>query len=224
MKIFTILRNYRVILTFIIIQKFVKKKVYVVWKGRTPGIYNTWEECKQHVEGFAEAKYMGFESHEKAMQAFTKSFEHFITKKTSQQHTDTTSHPIILESISVDAACNVNTGIMEYKGVFTKTRKVLFHKGPFEGASNNIGEFLAIVHAMSYMQKHGIYYPIYTDSHTAMTWVRKKEIRTKVKMSDQIAQLNVKAISWLHENKTEFTILKWHTNMWGEIYADFGRK
>ncbi len=202
-----------------------KKKVYVVWKGVKPGVYDTWEECKQQIDGFADAKYMRFESYEKAVQAFNEPYYNYINQKnTSQQSFHSDMQSIVFDSISVDAACSVGIGVMEYRGVHTKTKKVLFHKGPFGGASNNIGEFLAIVHAMAYMQKNGLNYPIYTDSHTAVTWVKKKEIRTKIETSPQIADMLERALIWLKDNKPEYIILKWRTDLWGEIYADFGRK
>ncbi len=37
-----------------------KKKVYAVRKGRTPGIYMTWDDCKAQVDGFAGAEYKSF--------------------------------------------------------------------------------------------------------------------------------------------------------------------
>lgn len=34
-----------------------KQKFYVVWRGRKPGVYDNWDDCKQQVEGFGEAAY-----------------------------------------------------------------------------------------------------------------------------------------------------------------------
>lgn len=42
---------------------------------------------------------------------------------------------------------------MEYRGVDTKTRKQIFIQGPFEEGTNNIGEFLAIVHGLALLKK-----------------------------------------------------------------------
>lgn len=36
------------------------KKVYAVRKGKTPGIYHTWEQCKDQVHGFPNAEFKGF--------------------------------------------------------------------------------------------------------------------------------------------------------------------
>lgn len=37
-------------------------KLYAVLKGRTPGIYNTWSECQQQVNGYSGAIYKSFTS------------------------------------------------------------------------------------------------------------------------------------------------------------------
>ena len=133
-----------------------------------------------------------------------------------------------MESLSVDAACSKNPGIMEYQGVATKTGEVIFHKGPFAEGTNNIGEFLALVHALAHLKKSGMTnVPIYTDSKTAQAWVRNKQVRTTLKKSSQNEILFVlmqRAVAWLKSNQYENKILKWNTEKWGEIPADFGRK
>ena len=37
-----------------------KKKIYAVRKGRTPGLYLTWDDCKAQVDGFGGAEYKSF--------------------------------------------------------------------------------------------------------------------------------------------------------------------
>lgn len=39
-----------------------KKKVYAVHKGHVPGVYMTWDECKEQVTGFPGAKFKSFAS------------------------------------------------------------------------------------------------------------------------------------------------------------------
>ena len=133
----------------------------------------------------------------------------------------------IAESYSVDASCIGNPGIMEYRGVHTTTREGLFHQGPFENGTNNIGEFLAIVHALVLFKKRDWKCPIYTDSKTAMKWVKTKKCKTKLlndEKNDTIFELIVRAEDWLKNNAYETQILKWETEAWGEIPADYGRK
>ena len=133
----------------------------------------------------------------------------------------------LANSLAVDAACNSQTGQMEYQGVYTETRQRLFHQGPYPDGSNNIGEFLAIVHALAWCKKHRVDLPVYTDSKTAMAWIRQKKANTKVIPSAHnkvLFDLISRAETWLKENTWKNRLLKWNTAAWGEIPADFGRK
>jgi ribonuclease HI len=200
-----------------------KNNFYVVWVGHKTGVFNSWDECKEYVQGFKDARYMGFETQEKADTAFKEGYE--LHKKLAKKPQKLISSDVPLKrAVCVDAACSVEKQIMEYRGVFFETNKVLFHRGPYDGGSNNIGEFLAIVHAMAYMKKNKIFYPIYTDSMTALSWIDKKNVNTKIQPGEQVKVLIEKAVEWLQKNTTQYTILKWNTASWGEIPADFGRK
>lgn len=129
-----------------------KNKYYVVWKGNQPGIYNSWDECQMQIKGFKGAVYKAFESLTEAQNAFQ---NQPIFKKATKENKVKEHSQIIWESISVDAACSGNPGLMEYRGVNTKTKEQIFHQGPFLIGTNNIGEFLAIVHALALCQKKG---------------------------------------------------------------------
>jgi ribonuclease HI len=207
-------------------------KYYVVWEGKTTGIFSSWDECKPHVLGVAGAKYKSFSSKEEADRAYQEGW----TKYYGTAEKDRTPEPMsvdstnnatyIKESICVDAACSGNPGEMEYKGVYTKTGKVLFHFGPALG-TNNIGEFLAIVHGLAFLKQHGKDWPIYSDSQTAIKWVKTKKVNTSLirnKETERVWQLIERAEQWLKHNDYNNPILKWETNLWGEIKADFGRK
>jgi len=207
-----------------------KKKFYVVWNGKKPGIYTSWNECQKQIKGFPTAKFKGFLTKEIAEQAFQnpdKFHGKTIHESTlSKAQLDAIGKPI-LESISVDGAGNNKTGDVEYQGVFTMTKTLLFHQGPFKGGTNNIVEFLALVHALAYCKKNKIVYPIYSDSRTAISWVRKKKANTQVNITEnniEIISLIRRAENWLQNNTYTNKILKWETKAWGEIPADFGRK
>ena len=132
----------------------------------------------------------------------------------------------VKEALAVDAACSGNPGPMEYRGVHLPSGRQVFHFGPIQG-TNNIGEFLAIVHALALMKQKGIRMTIYSDSHTAQTWVRNRKAKTTLKRTDKTAQaldLVARAEKWLRENSVDMPIEKWNTEEWGEIPADFGRK
>lgn len=130
-------------------------------------------------------------------------------------------------SIAVDAACSGNPGPMEYRGVDIDTGAQLFHVGPMHG-TNNIGEFLAIVHGLAWLQQQGRWGPIYSDSTIAIGWVGRAAAKTTLPRNaatEQAWQLLARAQQWLrHAPYREVEIRKWPTRRWGEIPADFGRK
>ncbi len=205
-----------------------KKKYYVVWRGFKPGIYNTWEDCKKQVIGFDGAQYKSFKDKIEAEQAFNKSYQEIAELKGKKILQELTmEEKPILNSLSVDAACKGNPGTLEFRGVFTDTGTELFRRGPYEMGTVNIGEFLAIILALAWMKKNKLSYPIYSDSRTAISWVEKKYINTKLERSKQNEELfraMENGLAWLKANPVTVPILKWKTDIWGEIPADYGRK
>lgn len=205
-----------------------KQKYYVVWQGVVPGIYTSWDECKAQVSGFENARYKSFESREEAEKAFGENpWKHLNTKKTKNTTDIVSAGQIIRESLAVDAACSGNPGKMEYRGVWVSDNLEMFRVGPFEQGTNNIGEFLAIVHALALLNKADKIYPIYSDSVNAIKWIEKKKCNTKLERTEKnerIFELIERAEKWLRENTYSNPIIKWETESWGEIPADFGRK
>lgn len=208
-----------------------RNNFYVVWIGKTPGIYNNWEKCKKQVDGIEGAKYKGFPTEELAKAAFHDNFEKYIYKDLNAPKKIVCSNPMIGEpiqdSICVDAACKGNPGILEYRGVDTKSGVELFRQGPFPEGTVNIGEFLAVVHALAYLKQRNSDWPVYSDSRTAIAWIKKRAINTKLKpeaRSQKLFDIVDRALNWLHENSWKNKIIKWETEYWGEIPADFGRK
>lgn len=206
-----------------------KQKFYVVWEGRKPGIYLSWDECKAQVDGLAGAKYKSFEKKEEAEQAFKSDYWKFVTKSAPAAKTTVKkSGTFIRESVAVDAACSGNPGDMEYRGVWVPDGRELFQIGPMKDGTNNIGEFLAIVHALAMLKQQGKPdLPIYSDSKIAQGWVKKGHCNTKLENTGRnkpIFELIQRAENWLAVNKITNPILKWETDIWGEIPADFGRK
>ncbi len=207
-----------------------KQKFYVVWEGHKPGVYKTWDDCKKQVDGFPQAKYKSFESAAEADAALKGSYWKFV-KKTDARTTPgakVSQSAIIRESVAVDAACSGNPGPMEYRGVWAADGRELFHMGPLHDGTNNIGEFLAIVHALAMLKAQNMpKMVIYSDSKIAQGWVKKGKCNTKLeatKRNGQIFELINRAEQWLAVNKVTNPIIKWETEDWGEIPADFGRK
>ena len=125
-----------------------KNKFYVVWVGNKTGVFESWVECQLAVKNYKGSKYKSFTDKNKAEKAFLEGYEVYYNKKNYSNDND--SIPTN-DAICVDAASSGNPGIMEYQGVEMLTKKVLFKKGPYKNATNNIGEFLALVHDMSNM-------------------------------------------------------------------------
>ncbi|QLG45480.1 ribonuclease H1 domain-containing protein [Costertonia aggregata] len=208
-----------------------KEKFYTVWKGKRPGIYTTWNDCKAAISGYRGAQYKSFSTFDAAKKAYNGNYDDFKGKK--KVGSELTQEQLLkigrpnYHSISVDAASSGNPGIMEYQGVDTKTGKKLFKQGPFEEGTNNIGEFLAIVHGLAFLKEQKSDRIIYTDSRTAMSWVRKRTCNTKLKETSKnrvLFDLIRRALQWLKSNTYDTPIVKWETKAWGEIPADFGRK
>lgn len=208
-----------------------KQKFYVVWEGSTPGIYDTWTDCQLQIKGYNGAKYKSFDTLEEAQKAFSSSPYTYIGKaaasqKTKKAETGVLPAAVIDNSLAVDAACSGNPGAMEYRGVHVASRQEIFHFGPVYG-TNNIGEFLAIVHGLALLKQKGFDMPIYSDSVNAIKWVQQKKCKTKLPReakTEELFLLIERAEKWLRENTYSTRILKWETQQWGEIPADFGRK
>lgn len=207
-----------------------KKKYYAVWKGHHPGIFESWDDCKAQIKDFKGAQYKAFGSFDAAKKALKGNYKDYIGTSAKSELSDEQLKKIgqpNYHSISVDAASSGNPGIMEYRGVETKTKKLLFKQGPFIEGTNNIGEFLALVHGLALLKKKKSDKIIYTDSKTAISWVKKKACNSKLKASPKnqtLFDLVKRAEDWLKENEFSTVIVKWETKAWGEIPADFGRK
>ncbi|ARV15806.1 ribonuclease H1 domain-containing protein [Polaribacter sp. SA4-12] len=209
-----------------------KKKFYVVWNGRKKGVFTSWKVCKKQIDGFDGAQYKSFADLEEAEKASKGKYEDYIgknSKKPTLSSAEKASYGAPnLESISVDAACSGNPGKMEYRGVLTHNKQQIFIKGPFKKGTNNIGEFLALVHGIALLKsKNKEDIPIYSDSKIAMSWVKQKRCKTNMHFdasNRDLLELIKRAEKWLKENTYKNPILKWETKAWGEIPADFGRK
>jgi ribonuclease HI len=137
----------------------------------------------------------------------------------------------------VDGATEGNPGMSEYRGIDLESGKVVFHQ-KIGVATNNITEFLAVVHALAEAKKRGIKIQIYTDSVTALSWVKNKNCNSSLKTGryTQVAiDMQKRAENYLKSIDLDLSesdvikhngieILKWFTQSWGEIPADFGRK
>ena len=164
-----------------------KEKFYVVWSGVNPGIYTSWTDCQLQIKGYEGAKYKSFETREEAEKAFESSPYEYIKRSSPgapAQKKDVNAplpSSVVENSLAVDAACSGNPGAMEYRGVHVASRQEIFHFGPVYG-TNNIGEFLAIVHGLALLKQKGFDMPIYSDSVNAISWIKQKKCKTKLNL------------------------------------------
>ena len=230
-------------LTIQILNMKYAKRYYVVWKGRHPGIYDNLDDAMEQVDDFPGALFKSYASAEEAAQAYRSASRRNdrdeiskLIASAAEKNIPKAGQPdyfqfpeIDLNGWAVDASCQGNPGRMEYRGVELMTGRELFRVGPFQKSTNNIGEFLAIVHALAMMKQSGENHTIYSDSVTGMAWVRDRKVKTQLKRTpeneDSFRMLE-RALVWLNTNSAQHRpkILKWQTERWGEIPADFGRK
>ncbi|MEK3902040.1 ribonuclease H [Paenibacillus sp. FSL R7-0179] len=219
-----------------------KQKYYVVWEGKKPGVYTTWAECQAQTDHYTGAKYKSYESKAAAETAFKAGWKgNWGTGSAASGASGTsksgkswsrsagveTSEEIDYDSISVDVGTRGNPGPVEYKGVDTQNGDVIFSCGPIRKGTNNLGEFLAIVHALAHLKQEGSSKTVYSDSVNAMKWVKQKKVATTLPRdasTEEIWQLIDRAESWLRNHTYDNKVLKWQTKSWGEIKADYGRK
>lgn len=210
------------------------RKFYVVWKGFSPGIYDSWEECKLQITGFPGAEYKSFTSQDAATKAFRGDYEEDkkLLKSIASHRNEIINYAaipeIIKDSIAVDGACSKNPGPMEYRGVDVMTGAEIFHVGPLADGTNNVAEYLALVHALAFLHNTGnTHTAVYSDSRTALSWLNNRGHKSKLQptaANSKIFMMLERANQWLKTHHTYNRVLKWDTDRWGEIPADFNRK
>mgnify|MGYP002298656746 CR=1 FL=1 len=212
-----------------------------MWSGLQPGIYTSWDDCRKQVHGIQGAQYKSYDTKKEAQAAFEAAPPTYKKQSAGRLHKDLPPNPpaarhdtvlplppeVRARALAVDASCSGNPGAMEYRGVCLTTGREVFHYGPVYG-TNNIGEFLAIVHGLALIQQQGLTdMTLYSDSRNALLWTRKKKCKTtlaRTARTEALFGLIDRAEQWLKNNKWDTSLIKWDTERWGEIPADFGRK
>lgn len=205
-----------------------QSKWYVVWRGYEPGVYDSWADCQRQVVGYKGARFKSFPTQTAALRAYEDGAEGYARLHGSSIQGGEGAECPELSALSVDAACAGNPGVMEYRGVWVGSKEQYFHSGPYPKGTNNIGEFLAIVHALALLHRLGMHSTIiYSDSVTAIGWVAKKRCKTLLQRdasTEELLDRVSRAEQWLNTHTYSNPIRKWDTDQWGEIPADFGRK
>lgn len=211
------------------------KKYYVVWAGHDTGVFDSWEECQLQTEGFPGARFKGFSTREAAIEAYRRDSRDSdialidaIASRPAVSINYSAIPGINIRSIAVDAACSRNPGPVEYRGIDMESGREIFHVGPLAGGTNNLGEFLGIIHALALIEREGrAGVVVYSDSRTAMAWVRDRRVKTTLTATAENAYIRglvARGEAWLQAHPMHAPVVKWDTRQWGEIPADFGRK
>lgn len=206
-----------------------KSKFYTVRNGRVPGVYTSWDACKEQTDGYPGAEFKSFGTKALAEAALLNGWAETSAPTVSAPKAapKTLQVGFIKNSLSVDAACSGNPGPMEYQCVNTADDSPVFTSVLYPVGTNNIGEFLAVVDALKYLNEIGSDIPVYTDSVSAIAWVRNRRLKTTLvrePKTESLFQAIDAAIDWLNSNTYPNPVLKWQTESWGESKADFGRK
>lgn len=171
-----------------------------------PGVYASWTECRLQIQGYKGAIYKSFDTEEEAAQAFATPAHVYLQRHRTSAPKEPSAKQLPenfdLNCLAVDAACSGNPGPMEYRGVYLLTGQEIFHFGPVYG-TNNIGEFLAIVHGLALLKQKQLDMPLYSDSRNALLWVKQKKCKTKLERNaktETLFQLIERAEKWLKEN------------------------
>lgn len=213
-----------------------KQKWYVAWHDGVATICETWPDCQALIQGVHGAHCKSFATREEAIRAYRGDgeadrqviFAIARAKPRGGQVNYAAIPEIYPGSVAVDGACAGNPGMMEYRGVDVFSGRELFHVGPWADGTNNVAEFLAIVHALAWLNQQGkTHTAIYSDSRNALNWVKNKKCKTQLThtgRNDKIFDVIARAEHWLMTHTYSNFLIKWQTDKWGEIPADFGRK
>ena len=219
-------------------------KFYVVWVGQDPGVYDNWDDCQLQTKNYPGARFKAFKTREEAVEAYRGDpAEQLGLMKAIAGHRKAMGEPAVpardyrtipgvrLDAIACDGACAGNPGRMEYRAVRLADGAEVFHVGAKNilTGTNNIAEYLAIIHLAALLAKNGDFTtPIYTDSRNTLAWLRRGHSKTSLEATPRTTptlELLARADAWLAANgPIKNPILKWPTELWGEIPADFGRK
>lgn len=192
-------------------------KYYGVKKGRTPGIYTSWEECKKQVDKYHCAQYKSFASKKEA--------EEYMGFSGTNVSTTTDSTYIVAYT---DGACSGNgtEGARAGIGVYFPNDEYPNISAPFdrERPSNQRAEVLAIIQTMR-ATVHGDI-EILTDSMytiNAMTdwifsWLKNNWNGDKVVNRDLLEELYLLIKN--RKGKVKFTHVDGHAGIPGNEMAD----
>ncbi|MDX9917236.1 MAG: ribonuclease H family protein [Gudongella sp.] len=128
------------------------KKYYAVRLGRKPGVYETWEECKNQVHGYPGSVYKSFLSKDEAL-AYVKNSRNFI-EKTPDNFSEGEAFAY------VDGSYDAETGTYSYGIVILTLNEKITMSGretdrDMARMRNVAGELKGAMEAMSWAVENG---------------------------------------------------------------------
>lgn len=200
------------------------------WKG----VYYTWEDCQKALSDCKNGhSFASFKTVQEAQEALRcGSLRAYKEKAASRKiwlEPTSTGEKVVLPCLVVDAACSGAPGPTEYRGVVLPDGHEAFRHGPYKNGTNNIGEYLAIVTGLRWLESNSLAFPLYSDSACAIGWVKTHGTCNShcEAIGPELKQLIERAESWMRgptKDKMLQRVRKWKTDELGEIPADFGRK
>lgn len=129
-------------------------KYYVVRKGKAPGIYRSWEECKAQVHGFSGAEYKSFKT-----EAEAKDYMGDSTGQKTEDQTVKDDTPVV--EIYVDGSYHSGTNEFSYGMIILQNGEELKHAEKYKdkelAAMHNVaGEIKGAEAAMRYAVEHSL--------------------------------------------------------------------
>ncbi|MDO5028660.1 MAG: ribonuclease H family protein [Bacillota bacterium] len=129
-------------------------KYYAVKVGRKPGIYSTWDECRDQVEGYSNAQYKKFTDKDQALEFIGQ--EKTTKEKEGQEETKLGEKTLIAY---VDGSFDIEDGSYSYGAVLIDGEDIKefskrFPKDQYSDHRNVIGEIRGAAFAMTYGVKN----------------------------------------------------------------------
>lgn len=160
------------------------KKFYVVWQGRTPGIYTDWNSCKAQVDKFAGAKYKSFPTQAAAEQAFggKASYSNSNSKSTSKSSTSVKKKPAA-NGIKTYTASEINAMDIDVK---------MFTDGGCEPNPGQAGSGMAVYRNNQVSELwYGLYNPMGTNNTAELNALHQALImaETEIQLGHSVAIL-----------------------------------
>ncbi|CAF1044314.1 unnamed protein product [Rotaria sordida] len=210
---------------------------YVVRQGKIPGIYNTWNECKEQIDRFSGAEYKKFDKHSDAQEYLDDTIQEYSSKSIVSSYekltvSDTNSDQGKYTIVYSDGCCfgNGYSGSKGGYGVYWDDDHPWNISERLQGdPTNQRAELTAAISAMEVALSNGItHLEIRTDSkytiQSATEWIQGWKKSNWIKKTDSKPVMNkdlmVKIDELQQKLKIKWTYVPGHSSNKGNDEAD----